>query len=135
MRIADTTLEIKPIAQAVLRMLDYEPNWPENWDVEHKYHYMTPHTAAWYNGRECGYVLHTYCNRRNQTHIITFGEDRSSDAIFVDVWTIEGRRINPPTTKDFTDEAYKNRRFFRQVDDAVRYIENSLHAFVVARPQ
>lgn len=51
-------------------------------------------TAAWYNGRECGFslIFQWYDNYR----IITCAECRNSDEIVVDNWEFRGPFLNPP---------------------------------------
>lgn len=85
--------------------------------------------SAWYNGREKGVCITV--SDFEKTLIITFGEGRNSDSIFVDTWEIKGGLLNPPTVADFTDEAYENRIYFKynEIREATRHIET----LVIAR--
>ncbi len=69
-------------------------------------------TYAWYNGRERGVAL--VCRKQRFSDpalVITFGECRSSDSIFVDSWMMEPN-MNGPTVVDFPETAYQNRQTF-----------------------
>ncbi len=102
---------IHPVAMAILMLLD-EFEISGLVDEEHKNnvkYLIDLRTSAWYNGRERGICL---CVDLNGTSfVITFGECRNSDSIFVDSWIMKSS-LNPPTVADFTDEAYSNRKYF-----------------------
>jgi hypothetical protein len=95
--------------------------------------YMSVNTSPWYNGRECGICLETVVATGRESLIITFGEHRNSDAIFVDCWEADRSRLNPPTVSDFTDEAYANRRYFNAgaVLPAKEFILDCIESFVL----
>jgi hypothetical protein len=98
----DLSLQIDHQAWAILHCLN-KFEWPS--------HYIS--TAAWYNGREEGISLSTYSKSSSYGRLlVTFGEARNSDSIFVDAWKVDYSDINPPTVKDFNEEAYKNRAYF-----------------------
>lgn len=71
-------------------------------------------TSAWYNGRERGVCICTQKLTKDgrESLIITFGEHRSSDNIFVDCWISDRIGMNPPTHDELTQEAYDRRRAF-----------------------
>jgi hypothetical protein len=87
------------------------------------------HSYPWYNGRERGICL-TIAYRSKQLNI-TFGEVRNSDSIFVDVWET-ATTFNPPTSDDFTAEAYEQRNYFRYDEHykASRFIQELVEARV-----
>ena len=84
---------------------------------EEKYHWLK--STAWYNGRECGICL-SFWNQDDKIQlVITFGECRNSDHIFVDTWKMVVDTwkmvpfpINPPTVVDFPEEDYDRRTIF-----------------------
>lgn len=51
-------------------------------------------TAAWYNGRECGFSL--ILQGPEGSRIITCAECRNSDEIVIDNWAFNGPYLNPP---------------------------------------
>ncbi|MFA6000159.1 MAG: hypothetical protein WC783_04270 [Candidatus Paceibacterota bacterium] len=81
-------------------------------------------TRPWYNGRETGYALLLLGTNR----VITFGENRNSDTIFVDVWLTKMYPFNPPTIDNYTEEDYQNRKFFGAYDfnAAIEHIVESI---------
>jgi hypothetical protein len=93
-------------------------------------------TSAWYNCRErgiCLVVRHPDFSRK--CLVITFGEIRNTDGIFIDSWHYEGYFLNPPSVEDFTEEAYKARECapYGRIDLARNIILGKLEAFFVAR--
>lgn len=120
--LVDTTLGIKSQAYAILHCLV-----DRYIDLKGLY----PQTAAWYNGREKGIVIFMHSWSANKQINISFGDHRNSDSIFVDVWETEGT-MNPPTVKDFTEEAYTNRRYFGYMEilPAVEYIIESAQKYI-----
>lgn len=136
-QIADERLSIQAAARAILVLLaDREADFEGNWDEKIKCHRFDFHTAAWYNGRERGCVLYVTSFQVKETLIITFGEHRSSDSIFVDTWISTKGFFNPPTVADFTDEAYKSRKFFSYgaYVDAADYIVDCIRNFISIHP-
>jgi len=80
--------------------------------------------SAWYNGRERGICLciDSAPDKNTDTwYVITFGECRNSDQIFVDNWSM-AKEMNPPTIDDFDEISYKKRRTFEKQSKAVEYI-------------
>ena len=116
--------EIDRQAVAVLAYLE------GSWWIEGQETTFRVSTAAWYNGREDGYSL-TVHNYGHDNLIVTFGECRNSDAIFVDHW-LQGPSINPPTVKDFSDEAYSQRHYFNygQAMSVAEYIRSLIEKYI-----
>lgn len=123
----DTTFGIKEQALAVLHSLS-------SLDLED----MTGDDGAgiatfpWYNGRErgvCLMVAKAFLSR--ECLLITFGECRSSDSLFVDAWTA-ARPFNAPDVSLFTDEAYARRRTFdyMRVDLAREHILTTIEKYL-----
>lgn len=112
-------LGVHPLAWAIYTLVDIQTT-----DVHNRSYWKT---TAWYNGRECGIciVVPVFSGSVNpRALVITFGECRASDAIFVDSWTMpEG--MNPPTVDDYDDTAYKNRRTFdhANIAEAAKCVE------------
>lgn len=89
-------------ATAVLAMLS-ELETARNIEVQ---------TWPWYNCRERGVCLEIRASLGAESAmLITFGECRNSDHIFIDSWIHKGWFLNPPTIEVFTDEAYARRRY------------------------
>lgn len=89
-------------------------------------------TWPWYNCRERGVCLEVRASLGAETALlITFGEGRNSDHIFIDTWTHKGFFLNPPTVAAFTDEAYARREYvnFGEVGKAVKIIYVKIKAF------
>jgi hypothetical protein len=124
MRVADPTLGIHPQARAILALLDCEPAFAKYKDG---FYDVNISTSAWYNGREKGYALVLSKTRHRERLVITFGECRNSDYIFVDSWLM-GYGINPPTVADYPDAAYRARKRFTasQTAEAADYIYQTL---------
>jgi len=101
-----------------------------DWYIEDVNTYTYCHTAAWYNGRERGFSI-TVSMLRNENLIVTFGECRNSDGIFVDHW--QGKPdINPPTVQDFSDEIYARRKYFNWGDaaKAADYVRDLIEQYI-----
>jgi hypothetical protein len=118
--VSDLSLGIKPVAMDILRELKARKS---------EVPCIMPRVAAWYNGRENGIVItvdkmipvnvsdnHFLRNKTWQLNI-TFGEERRSDSLFLDMWETD-TTFNPPTLADFNDEAYRNRICFPPKDKA-----------------
>ena len=132
--IADSTLGLSGPALSILAILaQREPDFAPYDRERHEYQYVAQ-TSAWYNGREQGVclVIRPYGHTSRKCLLVTFGEHRSSDNIFVDAWESEGTFLNPPTVEDYSDEAYKARKFFDygRVDQAVSHIVAVIRAFI-----
>lgn len=108
-RIADPHLGINKQARAVLAYLDTEPSFAK---YENGFYDIDISTHAWYNGRERGVSLTISRLGFRGCLVVTFGECRNSDGIFVDAWELPGAPYNGPTTEGFTDDAYKARKTF-----------------------
>jgi len=118
-------ININGQAKAVLALL-------EKREIDHNIEaYVCIDTSVWYNGRERGYALSVYRLGKIDGLVITFGEHRNSDNIFVDSW-VTTLSINPPTVADFTDDAYKNRVNFRygECGAVVRYILSTINMYI-----
>lgn len=126
--IADPTLGVCAQARAILAMLDRNPDFAE---YENGRYQIDIETRAWYNGREKGVSLTVSRLGYKGCLVITFGEHRSSDSIFVDCWEMKAQPFNSPTVSDFPDEAYKQRKFFTsgRVGDAAEYIYERMESF------
>lgn len=126
--IADPTFGIGRQARAVLAMLEREPDFAEYKDG---FYEVRIQTRAWYNGRERGISLVVQRLGYRGCLVITFGEHRNSDGIFVDSWEMATPPRNSPTAGDFSDEAYKARRSFDegQAGRAADHIYELMSAF------
>lgn len=118
--IHDSAFALAHLVDNMLSNIDF----PELWELK---------TYPWYNGRERGFLLCYGRIVRDSILCITFGENRNSDNIFVDMWIQNGLGNNPPTVKDFSEEAWKRRKYFgyNQHYSAATYIVNLIKDFVV----
>lgn len=132
--LADTTLGLGAQARAVLALLAAtEPHNVAPWNDERREYDVEINTRAWYNGRERGVLLEVRPNFASTLGlIITFGEHRNSDDIFVDAWIVNEVFLNPPTVADFPEEAYKRRQCFREgrVGEVVDFIRLVIKTFL-----
>lgn len=89
--------------------------------------YCSLYTHAWYNGRERGISITVATRLKDNTLVITFGENRNSDSIFVDSWEMPFL-LNPPSVDNFTEEAYENRKWFEydKISEAAHFIQNMI---------
>lgn len=119
MKFASIDMNISTQALLVLRVLSTHDIPPE-WKIE------PVETSAWYNGRERGVCI-TFRNKQNKCLAITFGECRNSDSIFIDHFETK-MTLNPPTVRDFSEEAYRLRRYapYLGVSDAIDIITEIL---------
>jgi len=119
--IADLTLGVKPAAAAVLALLQREPDFA---DHSGSRYLVEVGTRAWYNGRERGVSLTVQTDVSDKKHlVITFGECRSSDDIFVDHWVVDGfPPFNAPGVADQPEESYSRREEFRYAENAAERI-------------
>lgn len=74
---------------------------------------LTVHSYPFYNGREKSIAIVAHC-KSDWAHgtVIVFGENRNSDDLFIDTWQTSNV-WDAPTVEDFTEEAYKNRQYFK----------------------
>ena len=107
MKYADIDMNISTQALLVLRALSVH-EIPDAWGVK------SVETSAWYNGRERG-VCVTFQAQNKKALAVTFGECRNSDSIFIDHFEVT-LSINPPTVLQFSDSAYRLRRYAPYLD-------------------
>ena len=123
--LVESHLGLSEQALAVLAVLARrEPDFAPYDKEFHDYEYEVA-TAAWYNGRERGVSLVISKGiTKAPPLVITFGEHRNSDNIFIDSWVGKQRFLNPPTIADFPDAAYEARTLveYGRVDRAVEVI-------------
>lgn len=131
--IADASFGLSGQALALLGLLSRrEPSMAPWLDDEQRYD-IEIDTFPFYNGRERSVGLRV---RRDWIHgkglILVFGEDRRSDALFLDRWIEERVGLNPPTVANFTEEAYRARRTFpfARLDQAADAIIEDIRAFI-----
>lgn len=112
---ANLTFGLEPQAMAILHMLaGREPSFAR-WDPEFKHYDVRIETFPWYNGRERGIalVVHRNYGCSGPCLILTFGECRNSDDIFVEQWEQDCAPFNCPTIENRSDKnaarAYYNR--------------------------
>lgn len=109
-RIGDQTLGLRGQALAVLAMLsEREPDFAEFSEGRYE---VEIDTRAWYNGRERGIALVLYRFGYDGCIVVTFGEMRTSDGIFVDHWEMQAPPYNGPTIEHMPDRAYYRRKEF-----------------------
>lgn len=135
-----TGLQINAQAMAILHLLSSHEvaDVGAHYDIPSQTYTYQADVSAWYNGRErgiCLIVRESFLSTR--CLILTFGEARSSDAIFIDAWEHEGRFLNPPTVADFSDEAYADRRSVPngEIGTAVNVILDRIRDFLQAQPE
>jgi hypothetical protein len=124
---ADPSLGLNPQALAILAALSQlhlhdVADWS---DADHDYE-CEIRTGAWYNCRESGVslVVRHACDTSKTRLIITFGEVKSADDIFVDSRVYVGALINPPT---------RWRCGQHRVNKAVERISKLVKEFLLAR--
>jgi hypothetical protein len=131
--LASTGFGLSGQALAVLALLaEREPDMATYDQARHDYN-IEIDTWPWYNGREKGVCLEVRPSVvHNAALLITFGEHRNSDDIFIDSWVHTGRFLNPPTPAVFTDEAYAARVTvpYGDVGKAVQIIRAKIKAFM-----
>lgn len=135
--LADPSLGLSGQARAVLAMLSAtECHGVSSYDDERRDYDVEINTFAWYNGRERGVCLEVRAFLTDQKALlITFGEHRNSDSIFVDSWEVHHRFLNPPTVSDFPDEAYEARTFvpYGDLAGAVKVIRAKIADYMAER--
>ena len=102
----DPFLNINAQALAVLALVT-----DESWGCPIPKGLAYVQTHGWYNGRERGVSLMVKPFHGSGCLIVTFGECRGGDSIFVDSWTMDLAPFNGPTEPDFPDAAYRARRY------------------------
>lgn len=109
-----TRLGLKSIALAMLQYIHHNQTPEITFAAQH----LQLEAAAWYNGREAGVVLYTF------KQAWAFSEAKRTDEIFVDTFTVKHGTMNPPTTRDMSDEEYSNRKHFahEEIGRACEYI-------------
>jgi hypothetical protein len=132
--IADHDLGLSDQALAVLAVLSRdECDGLAAYDQESKRWKVEITTSAWYNGRERGICLQVRPSLTSKRALlVTFGECRNSDSIFIDAWVVERYFLNPPTLEDFTDDAYAARQYvpYGQVGAARALIRDKIKLFI-----
>lgn len=130
--LVDTTFGVKTQARAILQYLSgREPAFAK---YDRGYYMASIDTRPWYNGRETGVALVMEGKDGNRL-VVTFGEVRTSDSIFVDRWEtndLTDKFNSVVTAADFPEAAYKNsRKTFRPgyVGDAADYIYGLLEEY------
>ncbi len=133
--VGDLTLGLGAQALAVLQLLAQdECSDLAEYDEEERDYAVEIRTRAWYNGRERGISLEVRAHVMDRRGlIITFGEHRTSDSIFIDSWEIDRPfLLNPPTVEDYPDSAYEARTFvpYGEVVKAVKIIREKIQTFI-----
>lgn len=130
---ADPSFGVNPSAQAILCLLaGTSPDFATSTGV-------APYdvdilTYTWVNGRERGASLVVKTRPPGRCLILTFGEDRRSDLLFVEEWEESEEPFNGPTVENRTraigeaEAVYKNRRHFspRDVGSVAEYLYNRM---------
>lgn len=135
MNIADPTLGIHPVARAILALLEREPAFAY-WDGTHAHgRYLVEFdTRAWYNGRERGVSLTMWGIGGVAPRLaVVFGENRTSDHIFVDSYLSPAWDAPCPQDDNY-EGAYHLRRLFRASDvaEAAAFIYETLKEYYLA---
>ncbi len=136
--IGDVTLGLKSQAWAILAMLSASDcdGLGGDWDTKFRDYKIEIKTYAWYNGRERGFCLEVRPSMASRKALlVTFGEHRNTDGIFVDAWEVDKYFLNEPTVEDFTDEAYERRMSvpYGNVGQAVEVIRDKIEAFMASQ--
>ena len=109
MTLFDQNLGICAAARAVAAHLNDHDGVENSWDNERKEYAAQVQCAAWYNGRERGYVFSVARNwgKPYEHHWAVF-EHRNTDSIcVVEFQALAG--INPPTWADTPEGTYKDK--------------------------
>ena len=125
-------LGLQPQAVALLALLSGR-EWC--FEVPDESDLVDVNSYAWYNGREkCVLLVIKDWSIKNPQYqlFIVFGENRSSDNLFIDCWCGEHNSINPPRHESMPEEAYNRRRSFgyAEFDAAESYILELIKDFV-----
>jgi hypothetical protein len=118
MNITDKTFGISEVALKILDLLGQrEVSFVPEGDFSVYFR-----TYPWYNGREHGIAI-VMGRYFKESITVVFGEARRSDQIFIDVFLMPNG-VDQPTVQHFSEEAYRNRRFFNynQESEAVDLI-------------
>lgn len=92
-------------------------------------------TFPLFNGRERGLCLvikKPYYGQKRETLLVSFGERRGGDSIFVECIVTNQMIMNGPTRDNFSEESYRNRSIFDYLDieSVCKEIESKIRAFV-----
>jgi hypothetical protein len=136
---ADPTFGLNSQALAILHMLaGREPDFATYTNGRYN---IDVQTFPWYNGRErgvCLVVRHSLGSLR-ALHV-AFGEERMSDAIFVDTWE-DDLPNNSPTlegaNQEVYDKAYRDRKHFNygRVGDAAEFVYEAMRCYYEAQAE
>lgn len=133
--VADPSFGLSAQALAVLAMLSQsECDDLAEYDEKRRDYSVEIKTHPWYNGRERGVCLEVRPHfAARQALLVTFGEVRSSDYLFVDSWRMSEFFLNPPTVADYPDEAYQARTHvpYGEFGRAVSLIRNLIRGFIL----
>jgi hypothetical protein len=115
-KIFDSKFSIKEASFEIAKLIPLELNLAEGISVR---------TYPFYNGRERSIALVIGTLFSKTQIVIVFGENRNSDNLFVDTFTQERDIYSEPRLSDFSDKAYKDRKFFRydEFGTAAKFIE------------
>lgn len=116
---ADPSFGINPQALAILHLLSqYTPDFAE-WDDLTKQWKVEIFTFPWFNGLEKGVALVVRKDSTYPDHlVIAFGEDRTTDRVFVQQWMSDTSIPNGPNLQDMTNRSLSSRALFPAMDYA-----------------
>jgi len=119
---ADTTLGLSAQALAVLQLLAAEDSDDSELRID---------TRAWYNGRENGVSLTVRASIPDtRALIVVFAEDRTSDAIAIEIWGLVDDIPDPPTPACCRDDADRWTVKYGRLDEATNIIRTAIKKFV-----
>ncbi len=125
----DFRLGLSGPAWAILHALEKEPTFAP-YDDENGYE-VDCETAAFYNGRECGFSLRfNHPNRVGSYLYVCFARHKSSDSIIIYHWKGPRCSINPPAVGDFPSSAWDDAIRANSVEEAVRRIWDMAQDFL-----
>lgn len=114
---ADLTFGLQPQALAIAHLLaGMVPDFAD-WDEESDRFDVEINTFPWYNGEEKCVCLLVWQRSRDHCLHIVFGEDRKTDALFVEHWEDE-RPPNCPTLESANKDAYEGASCNRELFEA-----------------
>lgn len=129
-RCADTSFGLAPQAWALLHMLSAKEPFFAPY-VEATGRYMASiQTYPWYNGREMGVALVVSKDGVGPCKVITFGENRNSDHLFVEHWSLDecptnGLHIDLHQSEETSRALFQHGR----LNDAMSYIIDVMEEF------
>jgi len=126
-KIGDLSFGIDKQALAILSILsDIEINVKDDYNNK-----IYIETYPWYNGRENGVCIKVDNFWEDEILLITFGEHRSSDSIFVDVWKVEElANYSSPTLDDLPNKVHRKIFDCWDVRSVVEYIISKIEKFL-----